>query len=553
MSFELPTPVDAEIPPGAIRYGLLTKKHPEYREDFWRRARAFYRGGEALLGNQAVMEDVFPRQIGENDYVYDARKRLASYVNHTGAIVNHLLGLLFSDPARVQSKPEMDDFYTDFLNDVSPPDGEEIPINKLVSDVVLDAVQCQKGYALVELPQQVPVTTLAQQEELGLLDAWAVKVSPESVFNWEVDKNGEFKWALICFSSCARETVFDSRSMVTETYWMYDRQGWKQWVVQYREGDPPREEAIMELTAEGEHTFGRVPLIKLCLPDGLWILSKLESLAREYFNKRNALSWAEYKALLPVLYEFLDPGPYPNVPGPGGDEGRATNQKRSPAHVQERTAAKGQGDRAEWIGPPHAPFETVLKSCDSVRDEMHRVVHQMALSADNKNATLRRAAESKEKDSEALKVVLQAYGELLRRWVRDLLRVVESGRGDTERQWIVSGLSRFDVSAVDQTVEEETVLDTVELPSPTFKAERKKQLARKVLGDSVPEEVLETIDQEIEQHYSFEGELAQADQINLQKAEDEGDMEVEDFDVDDQPQPSRGRRTLISTFKGEGR
>lgn len=543
---------------GAITYALLAgKRHPEYREDFWARSRAFYKGGVHLLENDAVLERVFPRHVGEKDEVYDMRKKLAHYTNHSGSIVNHLIGKLMGDPVRLQAEPEMDDFYTGFQKDTSPPNGKECSLDDLVGKVLLEAAQTQCGYALVEMPQKLDdeAKSLAEQEASGALDAWVVEVKAESVVDWEVDKSGEYVWVLLCFKDSKRDSVYADRNTITETYWMYNQEGWVRWDVEYRADTPPKGEDVILPAAVGTHTFGKVPLAKLQFSDGLWIMSKLESLAREFFNKRNALSWAEFKALMPVLYEYLDPGTMPQMSGPAGADNRATNQKRSTAHVQQRRAGAGQGDSAVWVSPPDAPFAHALTSCESIRDEMHRVVQQMALSADNKGSLLRRSAESKQKDTDALDVVLGEYGKLARRFVVELLQLVEAGRGDKPREWTASGASNFDSSSTDALIEEETVLDAVEMPSPTFKAERKKQLARKVLGDSVTEDKLAEIDEEIENFFSNEG-LELDEEVNgdtPSREEVRAGLEAEEDDekrLEEALTRGKSNGMVISSFKG---
>lgn len=544
---------------GSIPYSRLAcTRNPSYREGFWARVRAFYKGGVHLLENDMVLESIFPKHVNETAEVYDMRKRLAHYTNHSGAIVNHLLGKLMSDPLRIQSDLDGDDWYLDFINDCSPPAGQECSVNDLVGQTLLEATQTQTGYVLVEMPKNLDsgAKSLAEQEKSGDLDAWVVKVQAESVVDWEIDKSGEYVWVLLCFKDCKRASVMDDRNTVHEQYWEYTREGWKRWDVKYKAGSPPKSEESIPLTDKGTHTFGKVPLARLHLPDGLWVMSKLESLAREFFNKRNALSWAEFKALMPVLYEYLDPGIMPQMPGPGGSNNRATNQTRSPSHVQQRQAAAGQGDSAKWVAPPDAPFAHALDSCTNIRDEMHRVVQQMALSADNKGGELRRSADSKKQDSSALDTVLNEYGKIARKFAISVLRLAETGRGDKPNEWTASGLSEFDHSSADSMLESETILDTVELPSPTFKAERKKQLARKVLGDSVTEDKLSMIDDEIEGYYSHEG-FELEDEINNGTTREEVRARLKDEDEDEDEDDQRLEKALtkantmvISTYNG---
>lgn len=534
--------------PGSIQYARLAHtKHPQYLEKFWKRARAFYCGGVRLLENPSVMAQVFPQHINEEPAVYEMRQKLAHYTNHSGAIVNHLLGKLTADPVKVVTD-DAEDFYAEFLADTSPPAGPEVPLEELLSRTILEAAQTKCAYALVEMPNNLDTEyrTLAEQEGAGALHAWATPVKAESVVDWECDKSGEYKWALLCFESKVRPTVFEARNTITQEYWLYTANEWIRWDVTRRDDEEISPETWISPSASGPHSFGKVPLVKLELPDGLWIMSKLESLAREYFNKRNALSWAEFKALLPMLYEFLDPGEVAGlVGGATTDQDRAINQQRSPAHVQQRQAAPGGGDRVEWVAPPDAPFAHALSSCTDIRDEMHRVVHQMALAADTKGAMLRRSEGSKRQDTIALDIVLSAYGKILRKFTRDLLTMVQLGRGEEPSAWTVTGGKKFDMVTADAIIEEESILDTVEMPSPTARAERKKQLVRVLFGDTLTEEQYEEIDEEIDSYYSAEGELAQAEDYKLTE-----DVEAEqEPDGDDELERAlrQGKGSIIAT------
>jgi hypothetical protein len=329
---------------------------------------------------------------------------------------------------------------------------------------------------------------------------------PECVIDWECDESGGLEWALVKYTSKKREGLLGSRSITTEKYVYYDSQMWVEWIVQW-EKQPPKPDEIFSPSDAGVHTFGKPPLVMLCLPEGLWVMGKLESLCREHLNKSNALSWAEYKALLPVLYEFLDPGVYPQLAGPGGEDDRAVNQKRGVSYVQERQAAPGAGDRAEWIAPPDAPFGHALASCSALRDEMHRVVHEMALSADNAGKTLVRSGESKQQDAASLAVVLEALGELARRAGLEIIQMAESGRGDEPAEWKAHGMDDFDTVSSGDMLQEEAILDmSVQIPSPTFKKVRKTAIARKLLGDWASPDDIEQIEEEIETYYSLEGE-----------------------------------------------
>jgi hypothetical protein len=337
------------------------------------------------------------------------------------------------------------------------------------------------------------------------------------------------------YQNMERTSPFSSRNQITEEYWLYTKQEWAKWTITYPIDQKPKGEDELTFVEAGYHSFGCVPLVPLEVPEGLWVMSKLESMAREHFTKRCALSWSEYKTLLPTLYEFLDPGAYPTLIGPGGEEDRAVNQARHTSAVQERQAGRDKGDRVEWVAPSHLPFAHALDSCNNIRDEMHRVVHQLALSSDTKGKALIRSGESKKVDAAALCIVLEAFGEIGRRFAETVMGFVSQGRGDTNMIWTATGMDDFDSSTASEILGEESVMDTsVIIPSSTFKAIRKFNAAKKLLGDWANEEDLSKIKTEIEDFYSPEGEAADSEverQIGKLKTGEE--KEDRAFDAED--------------------
>ncbi len=488
-----------KIPKGAVKYKFLKQRHPEYCAEYWAKCRAFYRGGQCLLGNASLLSEVFPKHRNETQSIYELRKSMSFYMNYAGEIIDELIAKLNSDPLRLEAK-KPNPFYTKFLNNCAPAGAEPKRYGDLVMDLLNTAMQCKTAWVLVDMPPaDRDVTSLAEQENLGMLDAWAVEIQPESVVDWEVDEHGVLEWALVCYKSNKRKGIGGDRKIITEKYTYYTRRTWTKWEISYPEGTPPKDEKIIQMSGMGEHKFKEVPLKRLSLTDGLWAMGKLESLAKEHFNKRNALSWAEFKALLPVLYEFHDNSPEVMAfGGEGGDIDRGFNQPRSVGHVQIRNA----NDSVMWVAPPDGPFAHSLASCDSVRDEMHRVVHQMARSASNNSISSRQSGEAKAMNENPTNIVLEAFGDLLREFAINLLGLVQAGRGDGKIEWLATGLSNFQSRTLRALLEQEAILDTsVEIPSPLFKTMRKFQIAKKILGDAAREEELESVQTEIESFY----------------------------------------------------
>lgn len=517
-----------------IAYKHLKRTHPEYDAEYWRILRALYEGGRRLLRDAVVMGKIFPPHRDERPNIYRQRRSLAFFIPYPAEILGHIVAGLASDPIEMElggddgeEKKPLPPYYQGFYEDVTAAGAGAMSLNKLLTEQIRTGLQTGAAWTLVELPpavdgdgEPVEYDSPAEQEERGALNAYAVKIEPECVVDWEFDDTGELDWALLHFVHRPRPTLEDSRGMVRERWKFYTRYSWTEYEVVHPEDAELKDDDIVPVRGEGDHSFRRVPLAHMRLPDGLWAMDKIESLAREHFNKRSALGWGERQSLIPDLYEFLGPEDAAKGAVIGGtqeDPDRAVNQQRGPGYVQRR----GAGDRAEFVGPEVGAFAEARTSCDSLRDDMHRVLHQMALSTPNTASALKRSAESKEMDTAAVGIILMALGELAREHARSIYNLVSRGRGDGDKEyvgeWVAGGMATFDVVAVATAIADALSIDALNIESPTFRREHRKGLVRIILGDTATPEVIEKIDGELDENITDEsiapgaGELAAMD------------------------------------------
>ncbi len=532
--------VQPQLTGQGLSLAALRECNPEYAATYWRRLRAFYRGGSKLLRDDALMKEVFPSHRDEIADVYAERKKRAYYVPYAGEIVDHIIAALTAEPLVVAieekkkegappaKKPDDDpatakkkfakptagteatplpQFYKEFCEDCSAPGGEEMSVNQLVRQAMLEALQVKRAWIQYDTPRAVDATgapkvygSRGEQERDGSRDVYIIPLEAETVIDWEKNAAGELQWVMTHFVEQKRNNVRSSRSKITERWRSWDAAGWEEWAITYDKQKPPRPDDIIPRVDAGMHTHGKVPFRLLEVPDGLWVMEKLDGLAREHFNKRSGLSWAEFQSLFSELYEFLGPeggGAGAAVGANQEDDDRALSQKRGQGYVQTR----GAEDDAKFIGPDSGPFTHALESCKEVRDEMHRVTHQMKLSVDNSAAALQRSGESKAHDKAAETVVLTFLGMLCRDFLKGLMQDVAQARKETDLagEWKISGMEKFDEIAAGDTIDNAVALETVSIPSATFKRLHALMVARVVLGDTATEEDYRQIAIELEE------------------------------------------------------
>jgi hypothetical protein len=502
--------------PGAMTWADFQQRNPEWRGDYWAECRALYAGGERLLADKAVLERLFPSHLHENPKIYEERKKRAHYYPYSGTIIDHLLAGLGTDPLRVSFAQVDEDgkrtlspeakWWERWMLDVTDTaerpsdyglddddDGEDddeggTSIHSFIVDVLREALQTRTAWVLADLPTADPdapapvVTSALDAERAKLSDPYLCVVPAEQVIDWQADARGRLQWAIIMTQEQLRATPKDRRGMVRHTYVVWDAERWTKYELDVDPAQPPSPEVEILPADYAAHGFGRVPIERFVMPEGLYAMGKLHSLAREHFNKRCAMSWAEYKSLYAVLYEFLGPEDNSGMPVAMAqqDGGRATNQIRG----QGWTQVRGKDDDARFVGPDVAPFKEARESCNDAMREMHRVMFSMALSANMDKAALSRSGESKAQDSAATGVLLDAFGQLAIRFFRRILVLAALGRGEAPPKCRAEGLEQFDVAGTaDAITEAVELLNGVPILSPLFRELYLARVYTKVLGD----------------------------------------------------------------------
>ncbi len=494
-----------------IPYKQFKIRHPEYDAQYWRRCRALYAGGKKLLGDKELMAEIFPRHLNEEEEVYIERRKRAFYLPYASQVIDYITSALSSDPVSLDGEVEgSDSFYKEFLKDISPEGGKKMSFNELLKHQVHTALCCKRAWSLVDFPAlEAQPASLAEEDDIGARDAYVVPVDPECVIDWEETDQGEIVFAIVRKESRRRQGLMSDRSVVREEFTYYTAEGWNRYAIEYKEGEAPTDETEVPLEDTGTHSFGKTPLISLSLPDGLWAMGKIEGVAVEHFNKRCALSWGQYRSLFQFYVAFLEEAD-PTKPI-SEDGGRAINQRIGPG----RMMIMSGGDKIQTLGPDPEPFMVAMQDLDNLRDEIHRVLHNMALSVDNSSSSLRRSAKSKRVDQAATTVILKELGRLMREHGELVLETVVEGRGDDKDvSKKLKGLDEFDALSFDQFLEEVVVMETVDIQSHTFWQEYKYIAAKRALGNGASDEVLLEIREQLKQNITAES-LAQEKMLDM--------------------------------------
>lgn len=505
---------------GPIKYSRLLQTHPRVNPKRIRILRALYKGGAALLANDEVMDEVFPKHAHEGRPSYEERKRRAFYENVFAQVVNKVVAALGQDPARLDPHPDDDgkipdgadvgDYWKQLQKDATPPDddGEAKTLDQIFRAVACEGFVTGLAWVLCDMPPSSGAVSKKEQEDNGDLDAYPVLYRADQVTDWYESK-GVLQWvrSYNCMSLADDPTA--AREWTRHTWTIWTREGFTTYVLEVDRQGKTKDGAQLgpdtivppDPTLSGPHAFGRVPWVCFdCAADDepqMHIGDLIESQVRNLMNQACGDAFHRLRHMFQQLYEFLGPelpGMREPISEAQSDPGRARGTRRGPDVVQER----GQDDDAKFVSPNMDGADVAKAAIDDAREGITRVIGQLALSQGTTTVGLGRSADSKKQDRIDEQVVYGAAGKKLIGFGRQVIKLLAIGRKDDEKDVpLASGYESFDVNDVDDDVAQAVELEGISVPSATFQIERKFRLVRAVLGDNVDQGILEQIRSEL--------------------------------------------------------
>lgn len=455
-----------------MKIKLLEQRHPAYDGGRLGQWRALYAGGKAW---DALVETWLPRHPEEADKVYAARIARALYHNHTGPIVNMLAAALFAEAPQVDLAG---DWVAPFLSDV---DREGCAAAEWVKARVVDALVEGDAWAWVNLPARDDarvVESRADEEAAGYLDAYLVPFTAAQVIDWEVAEDGGLAWILVRDVVESRPDVGVPRERL-HRWTQIGRAQIRRWTWSSADHPEPPPDAEAEELPPVLHGLGELPVARLHLGDGLHALAHLHHPAVAHLRARNDLSWALHRAAHPLLWiasKWQDRKP---ILGPG---------------------YYLQLEREDEIGFAESSgtnYQLLAEDVVQLREELYRVVHQMAVGADSDATRSKGSGESKAADWRALEIVLSALAEKVRGFMVDALRLVARARGQADAAPVVTGLDGWQEEDLDVWLGAAAMATDAHRLSPTFTKQVAKRQAQRLLTGADPK-VLEEVSKEID-------------------------------------------------------
>lgn len=450
----------------------LDQTNPCYDAERWAELEALAKGGKKF---HALIDRFLPQNPMEPDLRYGVRKKRAKYYSYTGAIINLYVSWMFAAGfeakayERGSSDPlnEVDSWYGEFQEDV----GNETTLKAFMKERFRDAMTMSKAVWLAELPPKpddVEVTDKATYDSLKLGHAKLCKIDPAALLDWEEDDDGELIYCVIKSEWVERPSPMAKRDLCVEQWKIYDRTNVATYELRYQKNSPPSRRDAAQLVSNTVHGFQKVPVIRLCLPEEMCIGEQTYDAQISHFQLDNALSWAISATCYPVPVWKLE------------------NADTQPTMGVGYAVFIGKDDSLEWSTPPADAYDVIARNRDSKRDEIFRIVHQMAQGLDNNAETVGRSAESKEIDAAATRIMLNAYGEIIGKAIEETYELISEARGDDDYEWSVEGFSGYDTATASTLLANIEKAKSLGIPSNIFQREISKKAALSLVPELDP-------------------------------------------------------------------
>jgi hypothetical protein len=455
----------------------ITREHPDYTlsKPILRKYGDLYAGGEQLKSRAT---DYLASRQKEPPDVYGERLSRVFYENYIGSIIDWYAATVFRrEPALTfEAQDESTKgFYSAFTDDC---DLRGTSLASMLRQQFVGTLVYGRSYLLLDFPRaSIQPTTRAEEDLYGMSRAYLVDYGAENLINWSRDERGIFDWVVLRQRSQRTDSPGDAEPKV-ETKWLYyDRSKYR--IYTRPEGESTNTEVI--LVDEGYHGLasqGVVPLFELKVSEGLWLMNKAALLQLEHFNKSNALAWALTMGLfaMPVIY----------------------SDKEWRQMVGESYYIQlGQGDRFGWTEPEGRVFQIAADNLSRLQEEIYRVCYlqHQAQSVNSRGPS--QSGLSKQRDFSVTQEVLRGFGDTIKDYIKRVLRALITARQD-RISVDVTGMDDFDIGDFASDLADAERLLSLDISSPTLRAQVYQKLAAKYLCD-VRQDIKDRINVEINQ------------------------------------------------------
>ena len=465
-----------------VLFKILEQKNSCYDFNFLTRLSILYKGGYHVIRNS----DLFLHQLAsETPPSFEDRKKCCSYMPFMSDIIDYYTSMLFSTEVGITEATDAND--TSTLGNAT--DDHDIyrlffaaadlkcrSMEEVMRHAVSDALIYSYSFVGLDFPKadQVPVNLL-EEEVLQTARPYVYDVDPECVIDWSYNEADKFNWVKIK-SDCVvqPDPLQPPMHQIEYKIWTMEN-GFAKWslyqtkLLKMDKFPAPNDE--ISLVDSGVTTFREIPILKLQMPPGLALGMKIGPICEDIYQRTSLLVNGQNKSLNAMRVVFL--GDESSIPG-GAQASMVQENPFRHLSVVADWESKGIGvlganDKMEVIESKGHAFVVVSEQIDTLIQRLKEVVHQMANAAAPHSAAIGKSAQSKQEDRHSTEMLLTAYGNITRDFIKNIMSCISSARSESI-VWVINGLDNFTIEDRDQIIVEAAQFQSViqQSMSPTF-------------------------------------------------------------------------------------
>jgi len=415
-------PSDSSSLPDSILLSTLLECHPCYNPlvttpsgkkiGILQKCGDIYEGGERFEKNKGLYLN--PREQDTlNKSFAKARLACATHSEDASSIIDWHAGNIFTQSPSIESE----DAYLKELNE--DVDGTGLDFSAQTLDVAVQLLIYGRAYVAADLPGGAPPDSTLEQALISkALDGRICTYCAEHVDDWTEDERGNLVWIRLHTVTPIRANL--EKAEKERHCWTYlTPAGRRDYVAEKKIGEEWKDAKKTHIKGETLQPYnyqGKLPVARVRIPAGMWLMNRLATPSLNLFNAEAALEFLYFANCYQMMLLKLE----------GDAKGRALTAGELTAWVLRTT------EDASWLAPASGPFAEYREHVKNKRDKLYAAAQALPLLAPAQVQNPRQGLGAKITDHAAAKTMISTYRGAIKDAFEYVLDIIQTVRGAGE-------------------------------------------------------------------------------------------------------------------------
>ena len=309
-------------------------------------------------------------------------------------------------------------------------DGDGKNVGSLSRELFLDLSVHHCAYIGLNFPDtDEEFASLADQKKAGALDVTWSRVSPQRVNDKGTFEGEDF--LRIYSEEEGRSLPYGDADSTIRTWVFATETRWITYQAIIPKDSQVNKPVDAEMISNKPHPFGAVPVVRLEVPYGLWLMDRLRETILALFNRSSSLTYSLNQMAFSLLVLQKMTGPL------------------SQDCIDPDTGALIlESGEAVFVAPEVGIFQALDSDVTRLEKSIDNIIQAAALSAASRDTQGRQSGVAKFREFGSIATLLDAFGSILRDGFESAIALTKKVRGD-DVPILLEGLDKFDVQSLE--------------------------------------------------------------------------------------------------------